>query len=252
MNKSTIGEKDKNVNDLRRELDALKMLLTSKERELEVKSYEQRQQMEQLTQKNDYIQKETTQVKQELRQKVQKMSEELSQLRPLAAIANTLVNYTEMVKEDEDNTLDAVKERVKELIMKESQYEIQMADNETQDFKVTELTKVMELQKNQIDKLQEVLERQLRFINPDISRQDMTTLVSIGSSGTPTDKFKGDLGKKIQEDIEKNLVVEKRFEYAGQRWCILTNQNAEKSQKRYIIQKEEDVLASPLKPKINA
>ena len=63
-------------------------------------------------------------------------------------IANTLVDYNALCEKDPDDAVDAMKERVKELINKESQYEIQATKNETLTEKVTVMNKVMELQMN--------------------------------------------------------------------------------------------------------
>jgi len=251
MNKKSIEEKDRYANDLRRDVDNLKGQLANRERDFEGKGNEFRYQVEQLQQKNDSLQREYQQTKIELSNKADSLAQDLSRYRPLAAIANNLVeNFTGLSEKDEDEAMDKLKERVKDLIIKESQFEMQIAENETLAMKVQEMNKVMELLKAQMDGLQEVMEKHLKFLSPE-SQQEMSAVLFSGGSEV-SERSKTALSRRLLEDMEKNLIVEKRIEYEGQRWCIMANLNADKnqSQKKYVIQREEEILTSNLKSKV--
>jgi len=247
MNKKSIEEKDRYANDLRRDVDNLKAQLATKERDFEGKGNEFKYTVEQLQQKNESLHREYQQTKIELNNKCESLSKDLSRYRPLTAIANNLVeNFVALSEQDEDEALDKLKERVKELIIKESQFEMQIAENETLAMKVQEMNKVMELLKAQMDGLQEVMEKHLKFLSPE-SQQELSAVLSLGGSEV-SERSKAQLSRRLLEDMEKNLIMEKRIEYEGQRWCIMANLNG--NQKRYVIQREEEILTSALKNKI--
>ena len=251
MNKRSIEEKDRYANDIRRELDSLKATLANKERDFEGKGNEFRYQVEQLQQKNESLQREYQQTKQDLSNKSENLSKELSRYRPLSAIANNLVeNFVALSEKDEDEAMDKLKERVKDLIIKESQYEMQVAENETLAMKVQEMNKILELLKAQMDGLQEVMEKHLKFLSPE-SQQEMSAVLFSGGSEV-SERSKTALSRRLLDDMEKNLTVEKRIEYEGQRWCIMANLNVGGTQglKRFVIQREEEVLMSALKSKV--
>ena len=251
MNKKTIEEKERNVNDLRRELDAVKISISTGDMESEQKYNQLKHRAEQLAEKNTHLDKENTQLKQEKSQKADSSSKESARLKSLISVVDTLVDYSRLAKQDENTALDTLRERIKELTTKEGQFEIQVAENETLSFKLAELEKVMELQSKQDSRLQEIITKKLRFLDPEMSQQQINSLFASLNLGA-AEKVTSPLNSKIDENIEKNVIIEKRFEYAGHRWCIISNNTLEKKDRKYLIQKDEEVMLSPLKAKASA
>ena len=241
MNQRVTEDKDKTINNLNQEIGKLKESLSSKERDFQIRIDEVNQQVAHLKGVNEFLQRQSEEIKKDFSQKLEISSNEISRLKQLQDIAQMIFHdFENACKESASAAMNKLRDRTRELLHKEDELANILKEKEDMKSKANDMAKTIETQKIQLEKLQSVVEEKLSILSPGKMQEINDLLMS------PTEISSDRFSERIQNEIEKNLTIEKRLQYKGVVWDIIANNATERLRHKYYIKLEEEIEMSPL------